>query len=416
MNRGIAMLREFTFENFRCYKDETTLMMQAASIGEHSDTLLKGADPKRPLLPVAAVYGPNGGGKSSVLQAFDRLRTIVVLPFLVVSGRLDKAPVVSCRPYAFDAESRTEPTTFRVIFEQGDYTYRYILSVLDGRIDEEYLHRRKPGRGSQATLFERTVDGVELGPSLRRKRVNTEVDSRMPLLTFLAINYDIGPVEEAFGWFLSCNVLDYSRNVTERYLYEPSGENEKRRFMRMLNAMDIDVDDIRYKHGGDESEEIEEIEAVYLRHSFGEGGELELSEESNGTQKLVSLVPRLLVALDRGELVVSDELDAKLHPKLLRYIIRLFTDPRTNPNGAQLVFTSHDMSTLNSSVFRRDEIWFAAHGEDGPSVLYSLSDISEVDGKRVRTANSYDRQYLAGKYGADPYLRSMLDWDGDNEQ
>ena len=94
----------------------------------------------------------------------------------------------------------------------------------------------------------------------------------------------------------------------------------------------------------------------------------------------------------------------------------MFTNREINRNGAQLVFTSHDMTTLNSSVFRRDEIWFAAKTPEGPSTLYSLSDIADIDGKRVRTQNAYDRQYLAGRYGADPYLRSMLDWGGVDEQ
>ena len=96
--------------------------------------------------------------------------------------------------------------------------------------------------------------------------------------------------------------------------------------------------------------------------------------------------------------------------KLLRYIIRLFTEKATNPNGAQLVFTSHDMYTLNSSTFRRDEIWFAAIGREGGSQLYSLADIVDTEGKRIRPQNAYDKQYLSGQYGADPYLRSMLAW------
>ena len=108
--------------------------------------------------------------------------------------------------------------------------------------------------------------------------------------------------------------------------------------------------------------------------------------------------------------MLSDELDAKLHPKLIKYLIRLFTNRNVNRNGAQLLFTSHDMTTLNSSVFRRDEIWFAARTQDGPSTLYSLADIADVDGRRIRIQNAYDRQYLAGRYGADPYLKSMLEW------
>lgn len=402
------MLAEFTFENFKCYRDETTLQMAAAPIGEHADTLVAGAG-KKSYLPVAAVYGPNGGGKSSVLQALVCLQRIVTLPYLVVRSRRAQPYGVDCRPYAFEKEARSEATTFCVIFEAGEYTYRYIVSERAGEVVEEYLHRRKAGRGSEATLFERAGGEVSLGSSLRRKGVNTDVSSMMPFLSFLAINYDLEAIDEAFDWFLSCQFLDYSESSFEDYFLEPRSDAERDLIVEVLKAMDIDITGIRYQRGDDGLE-------IYLTHGVGDGTELELGEESNGTRKLLNLVPALLRALSSGGLVVSDELDAKLHPKLLRYIIRLFTDKGVNRKGAQLVFTSHDMTTLNSSVFRRDEIWFAARTPEGPSTLYSLADIADVDGKRVRTQNAYDRQYLAGRYGADPYIRSMLDWGGHDEQ
>lgn len=405
---GFEMLIEFTFENFKCYRDETTLQMTAASIGEHAETLAPGPG-KRKILPVAVIYGPNGGGKSSVLQALMCLERLVTMPYLVLRARFSKTPRVECYPYAFEAESRSEATTFCVIFQVGDYTYRYVLSMLDGEVSEEYLHRRKAGRGAEATLFERSDGVIELGSILRRKGVNTDINSMMPYLSFLAINYDIEAVEEVFSWFLGCQFLDYSESSFEDYFMEPRGEDERQLIIRMLNAMDIDITGIRYQKDDDGLE-------IYLTHESGDGTELELGEESNGTRKLLNLVPPFLRALENGRLVVSDELDAKLHPKLLRYLILLFTNRDINKNGAQLVFTSHDMTTLNSSVFRRDEIWFAAKTPGGPSTLYSLSDIADVDGRRVRIQNAYDRQYLSGRYGADPYLRSMLEWGGADGQ
>ena len=90
--------------------------------------------------------------------------------------------------------------------------------------------------------------------------------------------------------------------------------------------------------------------------------------------------------------------------------MRLFTDSETNPNGAQLVFTSHDMSTLNSATFRRDEIWFADRGPGGASELWSLSDIHEPNGNLVNRKAAFDKQYLAGRYGADPVLDRLIYW------
>ena len=313
---------------------------------------------------------------------------------------------LECKPYAYDEDSSHSPTTFCVVFEMVGYTYRYIMSVKNGEVIEEYLHRRKP-KGPVATLFERSNGEVELGSSLRRKGMSAKVDSMMPYLSFLAINYDIDSVDAAFRWFLQCYFLDYSKSRSENRFYRLEEDDDlSKRVVGALNGMDLDITGIRYK-----TDEDDHIEGVYLTHEVGGSIELELEDESNGTKKLLSLLPHVVSALEKGTLVVSDEMDAKLHPKLLRYLIRLFTNPETNPNGAQLIFTSHDMSTLNSSTFRRDEIWFAAKNDSGSSELYSLSDIVDAEGNRIRPQNAYDRQYLAGQYGADPYLRNMLKWE-----
>lgn len=404
------MLIDFTFENFKCYRDETRLEMEAASIDEHSDSLVI-TESGRTLLPVAVIYGPNGGGKSSVLQAFQYLCNYVTLPYLVLRRLKKDIPTIACKPYAFEPSSSNASTTFRVVFSKGEHVYRYILSVSNGAVQEEYLHRRKAGKGATATVFERFDGKVVPGSALKRKRVSVEVDPMLSYLAFLAINYDFDLVDEPFDWFRSCCFLDYSEADIENFFVEPKADREKKRVVALLNSMDIDITDVRFERGKDDN-----LEGIYLSHSASGEFELELEDESNGTRKLLSLTPIVLMALDAGMVVVSDELDAKLHPKLLKYLIRLFTNKKTNPNGAQLIFTSHDMSTLSSSVFRRDEIWFAARAADGAAQLYSLVDIAEKDGRRIRTQNAYDRQYLAGRYGADPYLRNMLEWDEADEQ
>ena len=140
----------------------------------------------------------------------------------------------------------------------------------------------------------------------------------------------------------------------------------------------------------------------------GKEYELRFSDESDGTQKLIAALPVFLLALKEGRLVTIDELDAKLHPKLLRYIIAMFKNPVLNTNGAQLLFTSHDVTTMKNTVFRRDEIWFAAEDDNHESEIYSLYEIRREDNERVNSTAAYDKQYLEGRYGADPYLTNML--------
>lgn len=403
MDRVYLMLVDFAFENFKSYKNSANLSMEAHKFAEHFESLIKGQGGQS-LLPVAVIYGPNGGGKSSVLQALENLCRLVTWPWMLMRMRSGRFLTAGYKPYAYDQESANSPTVFSVVFETDNYKYWYGLSTLKDQVLREYLYRKKPGKGAKAVLFERSEDGVALGSSLRRKGVSVKVDSMMPFLSFVAVNYDIDSVDDAFNWFLSCSFLDYSRARIENYKLALDNADLQREVTRMLNGMDIDIADIQFKtdEGGGES--------LYLVHKAGGSVPLEINEESNGTKKLLSLIPSILSALKTGSLIVSDELDAKLHPKLLKYIIQLFTDPDVNPNGAQLIFTSHDMSTLNSATFRRDEIWFAAKNEKGVSQLFSLADIDDASGKRVRTKNAYDRQYLAGEYGADPYLHSMLEW------
>jgi AAA15 family ATPase/GTPase len=173
----------------------------------------------------------------------------------------------------------------------------------------------------------------------------------------------------------------------------------------MIREMDLDIEDFR----------IEERDGgfldIYTKHTVdGYSEELNLAEESSGTRKLFSLLPFIAQSLVLGMTLVIDELDAKIHPLLLKHIIEMFSDMTINKNKAQLIFTSHDLSTMNSNVFRRDEIWFVAKGKAQNSKLYSLVEFKTGNGEIVRTDAKYDKQYLEGKYGADPYLQRIIDW------
>lgn len=172
----------------------------------------------------------------------------------------------------------------------------------------------------------------------------------------------------------------------------------------MMEEMDLGISDYR-------TEEKENSLKVYTEHLVADDKyELELFEESNGTIKIFGMLPYIANSLLSGKTLIVDELDAKLHPMLLKYIIGLFSNQSVNKNGAQLVFTSHDLSTMNSDTFRRDEIWFIAKGEDNASNLYSLVEFKTEDGRTERKDVRYDKRYLEGRYGADPYLRKIIDW------
>ena len=171
--------------------------------------------------------------------------------------------------------------------------------------------------------------------------------------------------------------------------------------------MDIDIYDYRTEENEDKK-----IVNVFTKHKI-ENNEYELNfkEESEGTRKIFSLIPNIIDALMNGGLLIMDELDAKLHPKLLKYIIMIFKDKNVNSKNAQIIFTSQDLITMNNQIFRRDEIWFACKNENKESEIYSLYEIRDEDGEHIRANASFSKQYLSGKYGADPYLSRMLNWE-----
>lgn len=155
----------------------------------------------------------------------------------------------------------------------------------------------------------------------------------------------------------------------------------------------------------------EKVKDIFCKHIIdGEEFELGIQEESSGTRKIFSCLAKINDCLQNGKMLIADELDAKLHPKLLRFIIELFTNPLNNKLGAQLLITSHDMINMTPEVFRRDEIWFCALNANNASNLYSLIAFKEESGKPPRKDAIYGKRYLEGKYGADPYIRRGLDW------
>ncbi|MBU1661812.1 MAG: ATP-binding protein, partial [Chloroflexi bacterium] len=127
----------------------------------------------------------------------------------------------------------------------------------------------------------------------------------------------------------------------------------------------------------------------------------ELGEESEGTQKFFYLLGPLLDALENGNILMIDELEARLHPKLTRELVRMFNSPQTNPHNAQLIFATHDAGLLGEYLLRRDQIWFTEKNRYGATELYSLAEMKE------RNDASFEKNYLLGRYGAIPYISGL---------
>lgn len=405
------MLSQFTVKNYKSIRDEVTLDMQAAAISEHEDRIIKRKSGKvlESFLPVSVIYGPNGGGKSNVLEALHILEAKVRRPICAVCPNEDcsfKGRKMPIKPFLFSEITKNEPTEFEVFFQTAIAEYRYILHIKEEKVVYESLDRVKFETGRQSSLFDRTGNAISLKGDFSRFKISDEMAETLPFLSYLGITYEKNEVvSDVISWFeRGIYFLNYGNPMQEMRTAIAKSDELKQLIIKMIKEMDLDIDDFRVEEKEDDIE-------VYMKHNVdGYMEELTLMEESSGTQKIFGVLPVVADSLVSGRTLVIDELDAKVHPLLLKYIIELYTNPLSNKKGAQLIFTSHDLSTMNSDVFRRDEIWFVAKGNQQNSKLYSLVEFKNKNGISVRKDAKFDKQYLEGKYGADPYLKKIIDW------
>ena len=403
-----VMLCQFTVKNYKSIRDEATFDMQATAISEHEDKIIKDKDGEQ-YLPVSAIYGPNGGGKSNVLEALHTLAAKVLRPLYATADNDERVFLqkkLLIEPFAFSEETKNEPTEFEIFFRTEIAEYRYILHVKRDVVVYESLDRVKLDTGRKSALFERDEEIVLKGVFAKLK-ISDELSATLPLLSYLGITYKKNEVvKDVLEWFeYGIDFLNYGNPIEELRMAVSNSDDVKQLMLDMIQEMDLDIVDFRVVE--DENDRID----VYTKHMVeGYETELNLLEESSGTKKLFGLMPFIATSLLTGTVLVIDELDAKIHPVLLRHIIMMFNDMSINKKKAQLIFTSHDLSTMNSEVFRRDEIWFVAKGNAQNSKLYSLVEFKNDKGESVRKDAKFDKQYLEGKYGADPYLRRIIDW------
>ena len=403
------MLCQFTVKNYKSIRDEVTFDMQAAAISEHKDRIIKDVDGEL-YLPVSAIYGPNGGGKSNVLEAINTLVAKILRPIYATAdteGHAFLQKKIIVEPFAFLEEYRESPTEFELFFRTDSAEYRYILQVKRDVVVYESLDRVKLETGRRSALFTRDENGVDLKGAFARLKVSDDLSKTLAVLSYLGIAYkENAVVKDVLNWFeFGIDFLNYGNPMQELRMAVSTSEDVKHLMLDMIQEMDLDIVDFRV-----EEKENDMIE-VFTKHRVDDvETELELADESSGTKKLFGLLPFIAASLITGTTLVIDELDAKIHPVLLRHIIMMFNNMEINTHKAQLIFTSHDLSTMNNDVFRRDEIWFVAKGKAQNSKLYSLVEFKDAKGGSVRNDEKYDKRYLEGRYGADPYLQTIIDW------
>ena len=420
------MLIEFRVANHRSLRDEQVLTMEAGRVGNEADPRprqISGHSER--LLTVAALYGANASGKSNVLAALDFMRAAVVMShrFWASDEGLPRDP------FAWGPR-KAEPSLFEVTFLLDGDRFQYGFQASDERFLEEWLFAWPNGK--KQVWFERDNDTYKFGDNLKGENKLIQ-DVTRPNALFLSAaaqhnHPQLVPVFSEFRSFQSVNIsVDRypatpfrisSAFALARLLEEEAGEQallpeeelpEPRleRFRNLLKKADFGVVDLRVETSKSDEKRRRFSPSFFLRHqSKSDDAWLPLKEESQGTRTMFYMALPILEVLEKGGVLVVDELERSLHPTLAREIIRQFNDPKANPQNAQIIFTTHDTNllgtTLGEPALRRDQVWLTEKNPEGATVLYPLTDY------KPRKAENIERGYLQGRYGAIPFLGDFL--------
>jgi len=416
------MLLEFRFRNFKAFRDEASFSLIASAdqalIAENTAPTGLTALPR--VVRSAAIYGPNAGGKTTLLRALQLMRGVVV-----ESASLKPDQIFNVQHFRLDGASWRKPTLFEITALINGIRYQYGFEFTPTRIIAEWLlvyQKARPqcwinrifDQAAEKETFE--FSSHLTGP----KRVWQEATRPNALFLSTAVQLNSEILQPLFQWFsTSLNMFldggliqhDYSTRMVE-------SEAGAKRIANMLAAADIGIRGIaverekgqkrviRFDVGADhvETSTVEdEILLPKFRHQAGEfKADFDYIDESQGTQKLFSLAGPILDILDKGATLVVDELDNSLHPLLLRHLVKTFHDPEINTRGSQLIFSTHDTSLLDATLLRRDQIWFAEKDHTQAATLVPLTDFSP------RKKEAFERGYLTGRYGGVPILDRRL--------
>lgn len=395
------MLVQLTLKNFKIFKEETLLDCIPGPINEHKASLIKDPLDGEQFLPVISIYGPNSGGKSTVLQGLTYLSALITSP--ASPSSTPAAP--QQLSYCMDPACSGIPTEFDVLFRHSGFLFRYQLHLCKGIIREENLFYGRLGKDDAGILFNRKESDFHLGKTVPPVQIGQlPPDRPLLLLLFHSLNRGSMPCESvraAFSWFRDIHFLSPDCPDTPAFPQLPHEPDMQAAMCSALQAMDLDITGYRTikKEGTDEKE-------LLITHTPAASSSYELpfSGESRGTRKLLSILPDILISLKEGHLVVADDLDSLLHPHLLRYITSLYTSHEKNPHGSQLIFTSHNTAILMPTVLRRDEIWLCSRPTGEDAQLYPLSWYKKENGLIPRNDEAYGKQYLEGRYGASPKI------------
>ena len=396
------MILEFCVTNYMSMKDDLKLSFIATSLKESTvepNDLFPVGDTGISLVRSAVIYGANASGKSNVLKAFDFFKRFIISSFKDSQA----GEAIEVENFRLNATTAVEPTTMEATFTDGDFIYRYGFEVDNKAVRVEWLYKRaSKKRAKEMEVFYRDGNETTVHPKsqLLQEFVTKKMVRDNALLLSTAAQFNEATAVSILHWLGDTKILFCSEDeeLWKKAIKYLDDDEMRRRITTFARYADLGIEDItktgnrivsHHRQYDDDGREVNNVSFSFT------------SNESEGTIKYFSLAYPIIDALDNGKRVIIDELDSKLHPLLVKRIVALFNDAKTNPNGAQLLFTAHDTFLLSAGLFRRDQVWFTQKDSFGATELYSLAEY------KVRSTSPFEKEYLRGRYGATPLIGEM---------
>ena len=394
--------------------------LSAAKMTEFSDRVVSEGNDK--ILPMAAIYGANASGKSNIYNAFEYMADYVIESFKY-GDEEEKFEEYRPTPFLFDSVSNDAESSFEVYFtipgDKAEKTYNYGFCVDRHGVTEEWLNSKAKTARKYTSIFYRSTEENTLDlsglPKSSRDNIQVALEKQV-LIVSLGAKLKVTKCKDIRDWFMANEFADFGDPFTNFFLSRrlPKGfvddASVQKKVIEYFASFDEHIKDFEIEklpHDADSKEETYKISSLHKKIDSDTFAAIPLSMESAGTLKMFALYPELQDVLAKGSVFFIDELNARLHPLLVRNFLLTFLNPEINTKHAQLIFTTHDTWQLSNQLLRRDEVWFTEKDEQGISKLYSLADFVDESGTRIRKDESYEKNYLIGKYGAIPTLKSI---------
>ena len=411
------MIVRFSVENYKSIHKKLDLSFIAESLKQHEDSnIIHTSFTKVDLLKSIALYGANASGKTNLIKSLDIMRELVLNSAL--QYQLSRA--IDIEPYELLIKSKNEPTTFEMDFIAFESRYRYGFTVSKKRIHTEYLFSVL--KTTEKLLFKRSETEIEFGQSFSEGygKESFVKPTSLFLSTLAQLNGTLS--SQIIEWFSNLTIItDYNYPSFTGYTAQLIKEKQHSEFIlkvfkavgldfegveiktvniddNLMQFLSLDLRDLIKKNLPQQLQVITRHKVLDLNGQEVGYADFDLKQESAGTQKFFAIAGPIINSLLNGYPIVIDEMDARLHFKLVYFLVQLFNGTRYNPFGGQLIFSNHMLDLMDKDLLRRDQIILVSKNKEGTKA-------SSIHKLGARSDKSFKRDYLGGEFGALPDIK-----------